>query len=69
MRYINKFYKHPEIKYDGHILVGSIWPVRGSKGDAYSVTMHSTGFECDCAAFTFRRKCKHIDSVVERLVA
>ena len=45
-------YKHP--------FVGIKWPVTGSKGDQYTVTMRDSGFDCDCIAF---RKCKHIKEV------
>ena len=50
-------YKHP--------FVGIRWPVTGSKGDQYTVTMRDSGFDCDCIAF---RKCKHIKQVEERIV-
>ena len=50
-------YKHP--------FVGIKWPVIGSKGDTYNVTMRDSGFDCDCIAF---RKCKHIKEVTSMLV-
>jgi len=50
-------YKHP--------FVGIKWPVTGSKGNEYIVTMRDSGFDCDCIAF---RKCKHIKEVEKRIV-
>ena len=47
----------------GHPFVGVRWPVTGSKGDQYTVTMTDYGFECNCVAY---RKCKHIKGVAER---
>ena len=48
------------INTQGHWAVGIEWPVIGSKGDKYYVTMTNYGFECDCIAY---RKCKHIKSI------
>ena len=50
-------YKHP--------FVGIKWPVIGSNGDEYRVTMRDSGFDCTCIAF---RKCKHIKEVEKRIV-
>jgi uncharacterized Zn finger protein len=49
----------------GHHLVGVQWPVIGSKGDEYIVTMYDRGWECTCPAW---RKCKHIKGVEQGLV-
>ena len=43
-----------------HPFVGVIWPVKGSKGDMYSIEMVDKGFTCDCPA---RVKCKHIKEI------
>lgn len=51
------------VNTQGHWAVGVEWPVIGSKGDKYYVTMREYGFECDCIAY---RKCKHIKSVEEK---
>ena len=53
------------INTKNHHLVEVVWPVIGSKGDKYSVTMTNYGFDCNCAAY---RKCKHIKSVEEGLL-
>ena len=50
-------YKHP--------FVGVRWPVTGSKGDPYTVTMRDSRFDCNCISF---RKCKHIKEVEKRIV-
>lgn len=57
-------HKSEIINTNNHHLVGIRWPVIGSKGDQYTVTMLDKGFDCNCISF---RKCKHIKSVEERL--
>lgn len=52
------------IETKNHPFIGVKWPVTGSKGDKYTVTMNDYGFECDCIAY---RKCKHIKSVEKKL--
>ena len=49
----------------GHHLVGTRWPIVGSKGDNYEVTMWDRGWECTCPAW---KKCKHIKAVEVGLV-
>ena len=44
----------------GHWAVGVEWPVVGSKGDQYTVTLLDRGWECSCPAY---RMCKHIKGV------
>jgi len=58
-------HKSEEINTEGHPFVGVQWPVTGSRGDEYTVTMYNKGFDCDCPAW---RKCKHIKSVEQRLM-
>lgn len=53
------------IETRGHHLVGVQWPVIGSKGDEYTVTMYDRGWECSCPAY---RNCKHIKSVEAGLI-
>lgn len=57
-------HKSEEINTEGHPFVGVQWPVIGSKGDEYTVTMYNKGFDCNCIAY---RKCKHIREVEQRL--
>ena len=58
---------HPSeiINTKRHPFVGIRWPVTGSKGNKYTVTMRDSGFDCSCIAF---RKCKHIKEVEKRIV-
>jgi hypothetical protein len=58
-------HRSQEINTQGHPFVGVKWPVTGSRGDEYTVTMYDRGFDCDCIAF---RKCKHIREVEQRLM-
>jgi len=53
---------------EDHFLLGNIWPVEGSKGNSYDVELHPSGFGCSCPGFGFRGKCKHVVSVVGRLL-
>ena len=39
------------------------WEVLGSKGDSYKVTKTGNKFKCSCAGFSFRNRCKHIESI------
>lgn len=50
-----------------HWMVGIVWPVKGSKGNEYSVTLHDMGFECDCTGFGFHGYCKHSKSVLKQV--
>jgi hypothetical protein len=54
-----KYYKAEKINTKDHFLVGTVWPVDGSKNNTYSIEMHDKGFTCDCQGFTYRSKCKH----------
>ncbi len=55
-------HKSEIVNTKGHPFVGVRWPVTGSKGDQYTVTMTDYGFECNCVAY---RKCKHIKGIEE----
>lgn len=39
------------------------WKVPGSKGSVYDVEQSGLNYSCTCKAFSFRKTCKHIDSV------
>jgi hypothetical protein len=41
-------------------------PVTGSNGATYYVTKNVNTYVCTCQGFSFRRKCKHIDSIKEK---
>jgi len=42
--------------------------ITGSKGDVYTVNIGEKHSDCTCAAFQFRRSCKHIKEANERLL-
>lgn len=37
--------------------------VTGSKGKKYVVTKDSSGWDCNCPGFTFRKSCKHVSEL------
>ena len=39
------------------------WKITVSKGNVYTVSKSSQGFNCTCAGFQFRRQCRHISEV------
>jgi hypothetical protein len=51
----------------GHWMVGTIWPMQGSKDNVYNVELHDKGFNCDCPGFTFRGSCKHSQAVLKKV--
>lgn len=68
-KYTAKYLKPTSFKSKDHWMVGTVWPVKGSKDNEYSVELTDKGFTCDCTGFTFRGKCKHstgINKKVER---
>ena len=62
-----RYYKPKEIITKNHFLVGTVWPIEGSKNNTYSIEMHEKGFTCDCLGFTYNGKCKHITSIISLL--
>jgi len=48
-------------------MVGIIWPMKGSKGNEYSVELTDEGFECDCMGFGYHGYCKHSRAVVKQV--
>jgi hypothetical protein len=62
-----RYYKSRDIITKKHFLVDTIWPVKGSKGNEYSVKMHEKGFTCECLGFTYNGKCKHTTQVISSL--
>ena len=62
-----RYYKPKEIITRNHFLVGTVWPIEGSKNNTYSIEMHEKGFTCDCLGFTYNGKCKHTSQVVTEL--
>lgn len=39
------------------------WEVKGSKGNTYTVSKDGNYYNCTCAGFSFRHRCKHVDQV------
>jgi hypothetical protein len=62
-----KFLKPTEFNPKDHWMVGLVWPVSGSKGNEYSVTLHDKGFDCDCPGFSFRGACKHSKAILQKV--
>ncbi len=63
-----RYYKPSEINTKNHFLVGTVWPIEGSKNNTYSIEMHEKGFTCDCLGFTYNGKCKHTSHVISLLI-
>ena len=63
-----RYYKPSEITTKNHFLVGTVWPIEGSKNNTYSIEMHEKGFTCDCQGFMYRGKCKHTIQVTSLLI-
>ena len=65
--FVMRYYKPKEIITKKHFLVGTVWPIEGSKNNTYSIEMHDKGFTCNCLGFTYNGKCKHTSQVVTEL--
>ena len=39
------------------------WKVKGSKGNTYTVKLSAGQYTCECAGFSFRRRCRHIEGI------
>jgi hypothetical protein len=46
---------------------GRSWIVKGSKGDEYRVSELNGNLSCTCSGFKFRGKCRHIESVDQKV--
>lgn len=40
-----------------------VYEVAGSKGNKYTVTKDSKGWDCTCPGFQFRKACKHVSEL------
>jgi hypothetical protein len=65
---IKKHYLKPTL-FDpkDHWMVGIQWPVKGSKGNEYNVSLTDKGFECECIGFSYYGKCKHSTAIVAQV--
>jgi hypothetical protein len=43
------------------------WEVAGSKGNTYTVTQSKSGFTCSCKGFEFRKHCRHITEIQNKI--
>ena len=67
-KHTQKFFKPTDLfDFKTHWAVGLEYPIEGSKGNSYTVTIADKGFTCDCPGFTFRGKCKHTLDVLTRV--
>ena len=66
-KFKQKFLKPNIFDPKGHWMTGITWPVKGSTGNDYSVTLHDMGFECDCRGFGWHGYCKHSRSVLKQV--
>ena len=61
-------YMKPTFEFNKDLFEGLTWPVANSKGtDNYAITLEPKGFTCDCPGFTFRGRCKHTQSINDRI--
>ena len=42
---------------------GQTWPVTGSKGDTYLVSLERDRWSCTCPGHGFRGRCRHVDAL------
>lgn len=54
----------PVIKRDD---AARVFTVKGSKGNKYTVTVNGSQTHCDCAGFQYRKHCKHVSAVQNKL--
>jgi hypothetical protein len=66
-KFQKKYLKPSAFDPKDHWMVGISWPVKGSKGNEYQVTLHDKGFECECVGFSFHGSCKHSKAVVAQV--
>jgi len=67
-KFPQRYLKPTSFKPKGSIFEGLTWKMPNSKGtDTYDVTCEQRGFTCDCPGFTFRGRCKHSQTVVDRI--
>tara|TARA_S200000501_G_scaffold374205_1_gene423176 strand:+ start:992 stop:1225 length:234 start_codon:yes stop_codon:yes gene_type:complete len=67
MKYRTRYFKPEGVNLEDHFLVGTVWPVTGSKGNLYDVELHFKGFTCECIGFAHHGRCKHVKEISSRL--
>ena len=66
-KYEQRYLKPTEFSPKGHWMVGIVWPVKGSKGNEYIVSLGDRGFSCECVGFSYHGSCKHSKAVVKQV--
>ena len=66
-KFTKRFLKPKLFDPKGHWMTGIVWPVTGSRGNSYSVTLHDKGFDCDCPGFGFHSYCKHSKAILAKV--
>jgi len=66
-KYKQKYLKPSAFDPKGHWMVGTVWPMEGSKGKSYGVELHDQGFECECTGFSYHGYCKHSKAVLKQV--
>ena len=67
VKYKKKFLKPTSFDPEGHWMVGIVWPMKGSKGNEYSVELTDEGFECDGMGVGYHGYCQHSRAVVKQV--
>jgi hypothetical protein len=47
--------------------VAALIEVSGSNGKKYFITGQGNVYQCTCSGFQFRRKCKHVDNINQKV--
>ena len=66
-KFVKRYLKPTAFDPKDHWMVGIEWPVKGSKGNEYVVSLHDSGFDCDCTGFAFHGYCKHSRQVLKQV--
>lgn len=66
-KFVKRYLKPTAFDPKDHWMVGIEWPVKGSKGNEYVVSLHDNGFDCDCTGFAFHGYCKHSRQVLKQV--
>lgn len=67
-KYSTKYFKPKLFDYKTHWAIGLEYPIQGSNGNTYTVTITDNGFTCDCIGMTYHGKCKHTQGVAQRWI-
>lgn len=65
-KYAPRYLKVNFMDMSQHWAVGIQYPIKGSRGDDYTVEFTPKGFTCNCIGMTMHGKCKHTRAVAEK---